>query len=62
MWSVSWFDCDESLTLVRFEFESGMFYLFYLYLYFIWRIAFAYLVICRWQVRHGGQRRGSLQE
>jgi hypothetical protein len=39
---------------MRFEFESRTFLLFYLYLYFIWRIAFGCLVVCRWQVRHGG--------
>jgi hypothetical protein len=42
--------------LVRFKFESETFWLFYLYLYFMWRIMFAYLVVCRWQVRHGRQR------
>jgi hypothetical protein len=26
---------------------------------FMWRIVFACLVVCRWQVRYGGQRRGS---
>jgi hypothetical protein len=44
------------IDLVRFEFESETFWLFYLYLYFMWRIMFAYLVVCRWQVRHGRQR------
>jgi hypothetical protein len=41
--------------LAWFEFESGTVYLFYLYLWFIWRIAFTCLVVCRWQVWHGGQ-------
>jgi hypothetical protein len=36
---------------VRFEFETGTFQLFYPYLYFIWRIVFACLVVCRWQVQ-----------
>jgi hypothetical protein len=36
--------------LARFEFESGTVGLFYLYPLFVWRIAFAYLVVCRWQV------------
>jgi hypothetical protein len=26
------------------------------YLYFVWRIVFACLMMCRWQVRHGEQR------
>jgi hypothetical protein len=38
--------------MARFEFESGTFWLFYLYSCFNWRIAFACLVVCRWQVRH----------
>jgi hypothetical protein len=28
----------------------------------VWRNVFVCLVMCRWQVRHGGQRRGSRQE
>jgi hypothetical protein len=31
-----------------FEFESGIFRLFYIYLYFVWRIMFACLMVCRW--------------
>jgi hypothetical protein len=29
------------------------FILFFFYLCFVWRIVFACLVVCRWQVRHG---------
>jgi hypothetical protein len=47
--------CDV-IDLPLFEFESGTFRLFYLYLCFIWRIMFACLIVCRWQVWHGGQR------
>jgi hypothetical protein len=42
------------IGLPSFEFESETFRLFYLYLYFVWRIVFACLVVCSWQVRHGG--------
>jgi hypothetical protein len=49
------------IDLPWFEFESGIFWLFYTYL-FIWRNVFACLIVCRWQVWHGGQRRGSRQE
>jgi hypothetical protein len=38
------------------------FVLFFFYLCFIRRIAFACLMVCRWQVRHGVQRRGLWQE
>jgi hypothetical protein len=50
--------------LVRFKFESGTVHLVYLYYLslFVWRIMFLCLVVCRWHVWHGGQRRGSLQE
>jgi hypothetical protein len=37
----------------------GCFILFFFYLCFIWRIVFAYLVVCRWQVRYCMQRWGS---
>jgi hypothetical protein len=40
------------IVLPMFEFET--FQLFYLYLYFVWRIMFDCLVVCTWQVRHGG--------
>jgi hypothetical protein len=53
-----WWDID----MLRFEFKSGTFRLFYLYLCFIWRIVFPCLVVCRWHVRYGGQWRGSRQE
>jgi hypothetical protein len=36
--------------------HPGQFILFSFYLCFIWRIVFACLVVCRWQVRHGMQR------
>jgi hypothetical protein len=32
-------------------FKSGTFWLFYLSLCLVWRIMFACLVMCRWQVR-----------
>jgi hypothetical protein len=38
------------------------FVLFFFYLCFVRRIVFACLVVCRWQVRHGVQRRGIWQE
>jgi hypothetical protein len=38
-----------------FEFESMIFWLFYLYLCFFWRIVFSCLMVYRWQVWHGGQ-------
>jgi hypothetical protein len=36
--------------MVRFEFESRIGLFCFFYLCFIWRIAFACLVVCRWQV------------
>jgi hypothetical protein len=51
------------INLARFEFKSETFWwLFYLYSYFMWRIVFACLIVCRWEVRHGGQRWWSWQE
>jgi hypothetical protein len=50
------------IDLTRFEFESGTFRLFYIYPCFIWRITFACLTVCMWQVQHGGQWWGSWQE
>jgi hypothetical protein len=41
--------------LARFEFKSGIFQLFYLYLCFVCKIVFAYLVVCMWQVWQGVQ-------
>jgi hypothetical protein len=38
------------------------FVLFFFYLCFVQRIVFACLVVCRWQVRHGVQRREPWQE
>jgi hypothetical protein len=46
------------IDMARFEFESGTVQLFCLYPLFNWRIMFACLVVCRWQVRHGVQQRG----
>jgi hypothetical protein len=51
--------CDKSLTMLRFEFESGIVPWFYYTILFMWRIMFACLVVCRWHVWHDGQRRGS---
>jgi hypothetical protein len=45
-----------------FEFKSVRFRWFYPTFYLVWRIVFAYLVVCRWQVLHGGQWRGSWRE
>jgi hypothetical protein len=42
------------IDLPWFEFKSGIFQLFSPYM-FMWRIVFACLVVCRWQMRHGGQ-------
>jgi hypothetical protein len=50
------------IDLVMFEFESGTVSFFFFYLCFIWWIVFACLVVCRWQVRHGMQRREPWQE
>jgi hypothetical protein len=50
------------IDLSKFEFESRTFQLFYLYLCFVWRIAFVCLMVGRWQVRHGEQWRKSWQE
>jgi hypothetical protein len=61
-WSVPWFDCDESLTCRALNLNPRQFQWVLPYLCFIWRTAFACLVVCRWQVRYGGQRRGSWQE
>jgi hypothetical protein len=54
--------CDESLTMLKFEFKSGIAPWFYYTIMFMWRIAFTCLMVCNWQVRHGGQRQGSRQE
>jgi hypothetical protein len=37
-------------------------FVLFFYLYFVWRIVFAYLVVCRWQMRHDVQRRWPWQE
>jgi hypothetical protein len=59
-WSVPWFNCDESLTNHGLNLKPGYFSCFTLL--FMWRITFACLVVCRWQVRHDGQWWGSWQE
>jgi hypothetical protein len=41
--------------MARFEFESKTFRVFYLYCLFHWRIVFACLVVCKWQVQQGVQ-------
>jgi hypothetical protein len=41
------------IDLSWFEFKSGISWLFYPYM-FMWRIMFACLMVCRWQVQHGG--------
>jgi hypothetical protein len=60
-WSVPWFDCDESLTCRCLNSNPGYFGSF-TFILFVWRIVFAYLVMCKWQVQHSGQRQGSWQE
>jgi hypothetical protein len=55
-WTVTWFDCDESLTWRDLNLNPGSFVLFFFSLCFVPRIAFACLVVCRWQLRHGVQR------
>jgi hypothetical protein len=44
------------IDLARFEFESGTFWLFYLYSLFHWRIMFACLMVCRWHMQHAVQQ------
>jgi hypothetical protein len=43
--------------LARFEFESGIVLFCFVFLLplFHWRIVFACLVVCRWQVQHDVQ-------
>jgi hypothetical protein len=53
-WLVPWLDCDESLTWRSLNSNPGQLILFFFYRCFVWRIVFACLVVCRWQVRHGG--------
>jgi hypothetical protein len=38
------------IDMPMFEFESGTFRWFYLYLCIVWRFTFACLVVCRWQL------------
>jgi hypothetical protein len=54
--------CDESLTCRGLNSNSEHFDSFTFIFYFMWRIAFACLVVCRWQVRHGVKQRGSWHE
>jgi hypothetical protein len=46
--------CDEPLTCRGLNSNS-----FTLIPCFVWRIVFACLIVCRWEVWHGGQQRGS---
>jgi hypothetical protein len=48
--------CDESLTCRGLNSNLGHFGSFTFIPCFMWRIAFACLVVCRWQVQHGGQQ------
>jgi hypothetical protein len=62
MWSVHWFDLWWVIDLPCFEFESRKFWWSYPTISFIWRNMFTCLMMCRWQVRHGGQQWGSRQK
>jgi hypothetical protein len=44
--------------LVRFEFKAGTFQLLYPYCYFVWRIVFACLVVCRCGMAGSNENRG----
>jgi hypothetical protein len=57
-WSVPWFDCDESLTWWGLNLNPGHFGYFTFILCFVWRITFACLVVCRWQVRPSAEDQG----
>jgi hypothetical protein len=61
-WSVPWFDCDESLTWWGLNSNPRYFDSFTTFICFVWRITFACLVVCRWQVWHDEQRWRSWQE
>jgi hypothetical protein len=63
-WPILWFDCDESLICQGLNLNTGHFCGSTLLplSWFVWRIVFDYLVVCRLQVRHSGQRRGSRQK
>jgi hypothetical protein len=50
-WSVPWFNCDESLTWRGLILNPRQFRFVFLLSLFVWRIAFACLMVCRWQVR-----------
>jgi hypothetical protein len=50
------FICDESLIRRGLNLNSGHFRGSVILPLFIWRITFTCLVVCRWQVRHDGQR------
>jgi hypothetical protein len=53
--------CDESLTCQGLNLNLRQFDGSTTFILFVWRIMFACLMMCRWQVRHGRQRRGSWQ-
>jgi hypothetical protein len=47
------------LKLLNFAIKDDFlitFWYFYLYLCTVWRIMFAWFVMCKWQVRHDGQQ------
>jgi hypothetical protein len=50
------FICDESLTRLDLNSNSRHFRNSPIIPLFVWRIMFACLVVCRWQVRHTGHR------
>jgi hypothetical protein len=51
------FICDESLTRRDLNLNAGHFRASAILPLFVWRIVLACLVVCRWHVRYGGQRR-----
>jgi hypothetical protein len=61
-WLVPWFDCDGSLTWRGLTSNPRHFGGSTTFILFMWRIAFAYLVVCRWQVRHSWQWWGLWQD
>jgi hypothetical protein len=61
-WSVPWFGCDEKLTCLSFNSNPGNCGGSTPIILFVWRIVFACLMVCRWQVQHGGQQWGLWQE
>jgi hypothetical protein len=62
-----WFNCDESLTWRDLNSNAGRFVLFFFYLCFVRRIAFACLVVCRCGMAcsdedHGRSRRPGAED